>query len=296
MQPVFVLAPPRSSASLVCAMIGQHPDLVDLPEVNLFMCDSMSDLARLHQRRPRLRQGLLRAVAELGLGAQDKPDIEAAEGWLGDREGDSTASVYADLADWALPRRTVDKSPAYVASDGALDRINAAFPQARYIHLLRHPWSAAREAIGTRQKLQEHHGAESTEIPLSAEVDLGEAWLEPHLRVREFLEILFPDQWVRLRAEDLLDEPDLYLGQIAEWLGVATDAEAIAAMKRPERSPFARPGPSNARLGNAPEFIAAPALPSRSPSEESLDDLPPEGAHAAAMDDLQHYARLWGYR
>ena len=39
--PVFVLAAPRSFSSVVCAMLGQHPELHGLPETHLFVDDTM---------------------------------------------------------------------------------------------------------------------------------------------------------------------------------------------------------------------------------------------------------------
>jgi hypothetical protein len=35
-RPLFILAPPRSFTSVICGMIGQHPQMYGLPEVNLF--------------------------------------------------------------------------------------------------------------------------------------------------------------------------------------------------------------------------------------------------------------------
>ena len=31
-EPLFILAPPRSFTSVVCAMIGNHPQMLGLPE------------------------------------------------------------------------------------------------------------------------------------------------------------------------------------------------------------------------------------------------------------------------
>lgn len=41
LEPLFILAPPRSFTSVVCAMIGQHPDMCGLPEVNLAIAGRM---------------------------------------------------------------------------------------------------------------------------------------------------------------------------------------------------------------------------------------------------------------
>ena len=64
-RPLFILAPPRSFTSVSCGMIGQHPQLLGLPETNLFARADYNQLALLFRVRPRLQHGLLRAIAEL---------------------------------------------------------------------------------------------------------------------------------------------------------------------------------------------------------------------------------------
>lgn len=288
--PLFVLAPPRSFTSVICGMVGQHPDLYGLPEVNLFAGDTMADLGRWHGMRPRLRHGLLRAVAELSQGAQTVETVEIADAWLTDNPDAATADIYRDLAAFAAPRRLVDKSPIYVMEDGALDRIYAAFPEARFIHLTRHPHDTCKSMVGLREYIAKAGGMVAR-VGLSPE----KFWLEPHLRVKEFLDSVPAAQWVRLRGEDLMEAPDLYLGQICEWLGVRTDAEAIAAMKHPETSPFACKGPANAAFGNDPGFMEAPALRPYTPRRSRLDDPLPEGVEGAYSDVLRYYAGLFGY-
>jgi hypothetical protein len=295
--PVFILAPPRSFTSVVCGMIGQHPQLYGLPEVNLFAGATLADLGRWHGARPRLRHGLLRAVAELGLKGQEPADIDAAESWLTENASQPTATIWADLAAWAGPRGLVDKSPIYVLEEGALDRIWNGVPGARFIHMTRHPAGTCRSMQGLRDYIAKAGGrVAGAARGKGAAIDPGKFWLEPHLRAKEFLDSLPADRWLRLRGEDLMEAPDTYLPQIAEWLGLRTDAEAIAAMKQPEASAFARMGPANARFGNDPGFMESPALRPYHARAESLDDPLPEGVTGGWSDTLRHYARLFGYR
>ena len=65
---------------------------------------------------------------------------------------------------------------------------------------------------------------------------------------------------MHLRGEDLLSDPDFYFRQIAEWLEVSSDDNAVKAMKRPEDSPYACVGASNARGGNNAGFLQNPRL------------------------------------
>jgi hypothetical protein len=37
--PLVILAPGRSYTSVVCTMLGQHPQMYNLPELHLFACE-----------------------------------------------------------------------------------------------------------------------------------------------------------------------------------------------------------------------------------------------------------------
>ena len=293
MEPLFILAPPRSFTSVVCAMLGNHPEMLGLPETNLFAAGTMTELKRIHASRPRFAHGLLRSIAQLGLGGQTIEDVDAAQRWIEEQGEVSTADVFHDLMDWAEPRAVIDKSPMYVYADGALDRILDAFPHARFLHLSRHPRATCESIHETHNMAQETTGGTPAEN--NGALTPEKMWLRPHLRIIELLEMVPTDQHMFLRGEALMADPKLYLPQIAEWLGISTDADAIAAMMRPEKSPFASMGPENARLGNDPRVLQNPAL---RPFKEKPSDLesPLSWDSSLVFDEvLQHYAMYFGY-
>ena len=82
--PLFVLAPARSYSSVIVTMIGQHPELVGLPELKLFGHRTIGDLE--HSLPVYWRQrgfthrspGLVRALAEFEFGGQTRRRIVAA--------------------------------------------------------------------------------------------------------------------------------------------------------------------------------------------------------------------------
>jgi len=45
--PLILLCPPRSFSTVVCAMLGQHPELYGFPELNLFVVDTVKELLEL---------------------------------------------------------------------------------------------------------------------------------------------------------------------------------------------------------------------------------------------------------
>ncbi len=289
--PLFILAPPRSFTSVACGMIGQHPDLCGLPEVNLLAGETLAELRAWHRRRPRLRHGLLRAVAQLGLGGQADADIAAADRWLNEQEEAATAGVYRDLMDWAGQRRLVDKSPIYVIEEHALERIHEAFPAADYLHLTRHPWATCHSMVGLQRYIRQADGQ-----PMAFGIDPDRAWLRPHRRIVQFLDGLPAARWMRIQGETLLAEPVSTLGAITEWLGLRGDDECIARMMHPEASPFACEGPNRARYGNDPGFLKSPALRPYRAKPASLDDPLPEGVQGDFSDALCDYAVTFGYQ
>ena len=87
-----------------------------------------------------------------------------------------------------------------------------------------------------------------------------------------FTDQLPPGQSMRLRGELLMEDPDTYLRQICNWLGIDDGTDAIEAMKHPENSPFACMGPPRARFGNNADYLLQPALRIGKPSQVSLKD------------------------
>ena len=79
--PLFLLAPPRSYTSVINAMIGQHPQMFGLPELNLFNVSILKELWRRVSDTMGERNGLLRAVAEIYAGEQTTEAIVMALHW-----------------------------------------------------------------------------------------------------------------------------------------------------------------------------------------------------------------------
>jgi hypothetical protein len=253
--PVMILALPRSFTSVTSAMLGEHPELLGVPELNLFTAERMEDWWMVHSRgRGVHANGLVRAVAHLYFGEQTEETAALARRWLRMRLHRTTTSVYHELVARAHPLAVVDKSPLNIRA-AALRRLRLAFPDARYVRLRRDPHERARSVERTLEQL----GVAAPLLDPMAQSRAAE------MRLSRFLAQIPSERVCELGGEDLLSDPDRHLRDLADWLGVGTDAAAIAAMKRPERSPFACFGPSSAPLGHDIEFLRRPALrPERS--------------------------------
>jgi hypothetical protein len=291
--PVFIITCMRSYSSLVCGMLGQHPELYGLPEVNLATADKLSGMMRmLGQIRPASLHGLLRTVAELEFGEQTDETIAQAREWLEGHRNWSTAQLFRHIAARAAPRAIVEKSPTSVALPRHLDRLLAAFPDARFLHLTRHPRPTCKSIHALVAATDAKKGTSRAE-----QMDPERLWNRMNANAYAFMDNLPIGQAMRIRGEDLLSDPDNYFRQICHWLGIRDDEAAMAAMKTPENSPFAKFGPESARFGNDPNYLTHPEFVQRPIAPSQLDgplDWTPDGA-AGFSQGTRDLANCLGY-
>src|SRR5258707_15024500 len=108
--PILVLAPPRSYSSVVTTMIGQHPDLVGLPELKLFAYRTIAEMEASLPGYWRERgfthrsPGLVRALAQIEFGGESAENLAAARAWLLQRGHWSGADVFDVLMARLAPR------------------------------------------------------------------------------------------------------------------------------------------------------------------------------------------------
>ena len=266
--PVFLLATARSCSSVVTAMIGQHPQLCGLPELKLFASPTIGEMEAslprfwIERGVTHRSPGLVRALAEYLFGRQDAAGLTAAREWLAPRRDWPGEAVLDILLAELRPRLAIEKSPENAASDEALARLAAAYPDARYIHLTRDP-------VATQRSMQAHWARVMPGHPLEGQPMLGfAAWVDVNRRVLGFTERLPAGRVLRLRAEDILDGSPEGMRAVASWLGLDGAPAAIEAMTHPEASPFARPGPKESGIigGYDPGFLEAPALRQLAPA------------------------------
>lgn len=316
--PLFILAPGRSFTSVSCGMIGCHPQMYGLPEINLFCAGTVGELLKIYRRHTManryLDQGLLRSLAELAFAEQTEETVEAARAWLADNEHLTTDALFRDMQEWAGGRGLVDKSPFNVHAPASLQRIRKTIPEARFLHLTRHPGDTVKSGYQGQKDIREKTlkrfpglapllGDKFDELflprsafrsgPLDEVPD--KAWLTPHTTIVKFLENVPAKQKMRMRGEDLLSDRDAKLTEIAEWLEISSSPEAIDAMQHPEKSPFATHGPKNARFGNDPNFLEEPALRPYTYRPKPLEWETPEGNVVALAGPVRALASEFGY-
>jgi hypothetical protein len=276
--PVFILSPPLSFSSHFAATLGRHPQLYAIPETHLFIAETLHEWWDTCAKTSfNMSHGLVRAVAQLVYNEQNETTVRLAPAWLLRRLPFTTGYILELLAERVHPRALVEKSPSIIFHHESMQRLERMFPLARFIHLVEHPRRHCEAVVAAIKDSVAHHpnrvpqwlrqlacfsAANSDESSQEhAELDPQQAWLALNKNIGDFLEGVPEAQKLRVRTEDVLRDPDTVLASITEWLAIRSDAEAIDAMKHPERSPYARFGPEGARYGDDAAFLRSPSLP-----------------------------------
>ncbi|GAX59667.1 ABC-type oligopeptide transport system, periplasmic component [Candidatus Scalindua japonica] len=257
-------------------MIGQHPDAFGLPELNLFNVERLKDFWRPVSHEiggdSNRRHGVLRTVAEIYAGEQTPETINMALHWVAVREDRKTEEVFKEIVSRIDPLIPVEKSPAYTISMKRLTRIFETFPDARFLHLVRHPIpqskSIAKLNDGIFAFFFNAFEFENNRLIVDPQI----IWHDININILNFLDIVPKDQQMRMRGEELMEHPQKQLAIVCRWLGIRDDDNAIEEMMHPERSPFACFGPINALFGNDPNFLRGSAFRQHKPKIPPLDE------------------------
>ncbi len=295
--PLILLASPGSHAAYLAAMLGRHPRLYAPLELNLLAAPCPLDL--LKTLEPDELHGLLRSVAQLYAGEQTIESIEMARRWSFRRANWDSAEVHRELCARVAPKHLVETCILYTrpAQAEALARLGSVYPDAWYLHLVRHPLAVGRDWWRNLQALPELYrlGSRdpSTQPPLP---DPQFDWLQRQRLILEFLRTIPPERQLRLRVEDLLAEPRLTCVRLCLWLRLDAREQVIEEMLHPERSPYARPGPYGAEGGAEWAFLLHPQLPPPDPNPVSLTQpLPWRPDGRGFVQELIDLAQSLGY-
>jgi hypothetical protein len=270
-----------------------------LPETHVFGDETIDGwLSRSASVSYQMAHGLLRAVAQIVFGEQTTESVQQARGWLRRRSSHSCGLLFEELSWYVRPAALIDKSPSLVYDIHALERVRTYFPEARFLHLVRHPAGygesvlkylkvLSRPAYVPRERgdilgrapewlrtlasfpYVSPNRREAEEADTS--VDPQASWYVLNRNIVSFLDGLPDVLWMRIRGEELFADPCSHLTAIVEWIGEDVDEAVLEEMMHPERSPYARFGPPGARLGNDILFLQDPRFRPRQGVELTLD-------------------------
>jgi hypothetical protein len=303
--PLIILCPPRSFSSVICAMIGQHPELYGFPELNLFAAETMEELLGLDEHEAGRNGGggrsyiigLLRVVSELRLKKQTPCALSDALTWIHARRQWTTKRTLDWLLGQISPRMGVEKSTCTATSRKSMERARALYPGARFLHLTRHPATSVQSMLECHRLFQPVDDAAWDDR--SIRKYCAQLWSHAHRSIMDFtastmVTASVPGQCLRIRAEDLLLYPDTYLLKIASWLALDGSSDAIEAMKHPEYSPYARAAGTHLRGDTDFKFSKDPRL--RAIEPPPAIQIPPEwGLENGLARELARVANTLGY-
>lgn len=294
MQPLFILTCMRSYSSVVSAMLGQHPQMYGLPELNPFLADTLGGIIqKLQNSRPQGLSGLLRTVAELEYQEQTAKTVHQAHAWFAKHAHWPMHDFFAYLGKKVGARILIEKSPTTAIDERRLAQLHHQFPDACCLHLVRHPRPTCASICELQQKT-----SILTSRRAGIPADPEQLWLRINSNILRFTAQLPPDRTLVIQGEQLLSQPELYLPQITEWLDLRTDAIAIAAMQHPEQSPYACLGPPNAPFGHDPNFLNHPHFEKRPTKAFRLEgplEWQPPGNSGFSKATIK-VARMLGYQ
>ncbi len=263
---LIILTCMRSYSSLISGMLGQHSGMYTLPEINPFVGDSVEEMIAVFKLvRPRSLDGLYRMVAELEYGRQNYDTINQARAFL-DEHGTWTPAQLLDYAAAKVaPKIIIEKSPSTSVVAHAIQRALHFCPQAYFLHLYRHPVATTASIA----RITDFGKAKGLRRSLVKDPELS--WYATNTAILDAARQIPPGQFISVRGEDILTDPDRYFRQIGAWLGLRTTARDLDEMRHPERSPYARFGPVNAPYGADPNYLENPAFSQRAIVMAPLD-------------------------
>ena len=275
--PSFILSSPRSGSTLLRVMLAGHQSLFAPPELHLLAFRGMAERCeKLHKAY--LGEGLQRALMELdGLdAAESKQEVERLES-----DDISVQAVYELLRQKCAPRTLVDKSPSSVASFAALQRAEIMFEGARYIHLVRHPYSVIKSFV--RMRFDKLLGTSSLDPYV-----LGErVWVDSNKNASRFLHTVNYDRKHVIVYEQLVRDPETTLRGVCEFLRLPFDPALLRPYER----------------GRMTEGVAAVSAPLDDPNFLSHQGIEADLADAwktirlpiRLSDETVQIARRWDY-
>lgn len=214
---VFLLSTPRAGSTLLRVMLAGHPGLFCPPELHLLPFASMKERADA-LGLSYLDEGVQRAFMELkGL------DADAGKRLIDEltQQDAPIQDVYAQLQQAANGRIIVDKSPSYAADIETLERGELLFDGAKYVHLVRHPYSMIESYV--RIRLDKLMGADKLD-PIA----VGEhVWALSNSNALRFGRQIDPGRFHIVRYEDLVSNPEDVMRRLLEFLGLPWDPNVL---------------------------------------------------------------------
>jgi len=225
---LFILAPPRSGTTLLRVMLSGHPDLFAASELQLLSFNTLRERTSAYSGKYKLwLEGTIRMIMELR-----NCNAEEAMKLMDEYEEKdySTKMFYAVLQNWIGKKILVDKSPSYALDINTLQKAERDFNQARFIHIVRHPYAMV-------NSFTNYHMDQVLYLkkqPFSPKQLAELVWLVSHKNIMDFFETIPKDRQCNLRFEDLVTEPQITMEKLCDALQIQFHPSLIKPYDRLE--------------------------------------------------------------
>ncbi len=246
---IFVLSPPRSGSTLLRVMLAGHPGLFAPPELDLLSFNTLAERrAAFSGKYEFWLGGPIKALTELldcpADEAVRRMDALEAAGW-------TTKQFYRQLQEWiaasrpaapipwaGAPRVLVDKTPVYPMDAQILARMEQDFRDARYIHLVRHPFATVYSFMEARlEEIFFRH-----EHPFSIRELAELVYTASHQNILAFLKDIPPARQHRVWFEELVSEPRTVMEELCRFLEVEFHPDMLEPYRGDKMTSGVQPG------------------------------------------------------
>jgi hypothetical protein len=223
MSAVVVLGVSRSGTTLLKAMLDAHSQLA-IPSESYFL----PQLWDRHGERPD-RDAFVEDLTRLERVREWRVDPEDVRARLTERPSfaEAVQSIYQLYAESRSKPRFGDKTPLYMQH---LDVLERAFPDARYVHIVRDGRDAALSMIAMKRKPR---------FNLARPRGLGDFACAWRREVRAAQRFGRTHPYLELRYEDLVAEPESRLREVCAFLGLEYEPGMLEYHRREDPSLYA---------------------------------------------------------
>ncbi len=246
---VFVLSPPRSGSTLLRVMLAGNPQLFAPPELDLMSFNTLAERRDAFSGKFQFwLEGPLKAIMELRQCSADEAESIMASF---ERAGWSTKRFYRQLQEWiaesqraansGLPvsqRMLVDKTPVYPMDRHILARMEQDFENARYIHLVRHPFATVYSFM--EAKLEDIFFR--WDHPWSMRELAELVYLVSHRNILNFLEQIPAERQHRVWFEEMVGDAPRVMRGICDFLQIEFHPDMLEPYKGDKMTSGIRPG------------------------------------------------------
>lgn len=228
---IFVISSLCHGASLFGSMLNGHPQLYAAPGLRLL------PFTHLRERDEALRQQRLYADDGLVSAVQDLWQLDNAGAIAQVRQWKALQmpiqQVYRLLQEKCYPRILVDLGTTYALHDAVLERTRDLFADARFIHLLRHPYSvlasgkAWLKQTAFQRDAQRSADTHSDWLDLKLHELVDTLWHRTHQTVRAFHQRHPALAVHELRFEELQTDSEAALRRVCQVLELPFDARML---------------------------------------------------------------------